>query len=69
VLHLESPSIITSTYKYRMDITLNNCAVTSEPVNAGGPGIIATSITAEATAVGATEPISVAVYDNVSAAY
>ena len=69
VLHLESPSIITAAYKYRMDITLNNCAVTSEPVNVGGAGLIATSITAEATAVGATEPISVAVYDNTSAAY
>ena len=69
VLHLESPSIIASTYKYRMDITLNNCAVTSEPVNVGGSGIITTSITAEATAVGATEPITAAIYDNVNAAY
>ena len=69
VAHLESPSIITAALKYRMDITLNNVAVLTEPVNVGGPGLIALSITGEATAVGATEPISVAIYDATSGAY
>jgi hypothetical protein len=69
VIHLESPSIITAALKYRMDITLNNVAVTSEPVNVGGAGLITTRITVEATSVGATEPIAVDVYDNTSGAY
>jgi hypothetical protein len=69
VIHLESPAIITAALKYRMDITLNNVAVTSEPVNIGGPGLITCSIQCEATAVGATEPISVAIYDATSGAY
>jgi hypothetical protein len=69
VIHLESPSIIATTYKYRMDITLNNVAVISEPIDIGGPGLIACSIQCEATAVGATEPISVAIYDATAGAY
>lgn len=69
VLHLESPEIIASTSKYRMDITLANVAILdkSSPVN--GRGVLMSSISAEATAVGSTEPITAVIYDNVSTAY
>ena len=69
VLHLESPEIIASTSKYRMDVTLNNVAVLECKVNVGGDGILVASITGEATAVGAVEPISAVIYDNTSTAY
>lgn len=70
VLHLESPAIIASTAKYRIDVTLNNVAVKdAPPANVSSDGILSSTISCEATAVGATEPISVAVYDNQSAAY
>lgn len=69
VLHLESPEIITGAYKYRMDITLNNVAITEAKVNVSGKDIITMSCAGEATAVGSTEPISAAIYDNASAAY
>jgi hypothetical protein len=69
VFHLESPSLITGSYKYRMDLTLNNVAITEAKMNVGGPGLITISITGEATAVGATEPISAAIYDATSGAY
>jgi hypothetical protein len=69
VLHLESPDIIVGTSKYRMDITLSNVAVLEASVNVSGADIISMSIKCEATAVGSTEPISVAIYDDISAAY
>lgn len=69
VFHLESPSIIAASSVYRMDITLNNVAITGAKANVGGAGLISMTITGEATAVGSTEPISVAVYDATSAAY
>jgi hypothetical protein len=69
VLHLESPSIIATTYKYRMDITLNNVAVTAQSHNIGSAGIIMTSITGEATEVGATKPMTAVIYDATATAY
>jgi hypothetical protein len=69
VLHLESPAIIAATSKYRMDITLRNVAVLDAKTNVGGPGILTTSITGEATAVGADEPITAVIYDNQATAY
>lgn len=69
VLHLESPSIITGALKYRLDVTLNNVAVLSVKQNVGGAGLITSTIEGEATAVGAIEPISVAIYDATSGAY
>jgi hypothetical protein len=69
VLHLESPSIIATTYKYRMDITLNNVAVTSVSNNVGGAGIIMSTIAGEATEVGATKPMTAVIYDATAAAY
>jgi hypothetical protein len=69
VLHLESPEIITAASKFRADITLANVAILEAKVNIGGPGVIMMSIKAEATAVGATEPISAVIYDNVATAY
>ena len=69
VIHLESPSIIATTYKYHMDLTLNNVAVLSAPVNVGGPGVIMCSISGEATSVGATEPMVAAIYDATAGAY
>jgi len=69
VLHLESPSIIATTYKYRMDITLNNVAITSQAHNIGSAGIITTSITGEATEVGATKPLTAVIYDGTATAY
>lgn len=70
VFHLESPSIIASTAKYRIDATLNNVAVKdAPPPNVSGDGLLSSTISCEATAVGATEPISIAVYDATAAAY
>jgi hypothetical protein len=69
LLHLESPSIIASTNKYRMDVTLNNVAITDEPVNVSGAGILTTKIKGEATAVGSTEPIVAEIYDAQATAY
>ncbi len=69
VLHLESPSIIATTYKYRMDITLNNVAITAQKHNVGAAGIITTSITGEATEVGATKPMTAVIYDATATAY
>lgn len=69
VLHLESPSIITAALKYRMDVTLSNVAVLDQKRNVSGKDIIGMTIKCVATSVGATEPISVAVYDATSAAY
>jgi hypothetical protein len=69
VLHLESPSIITGASKYRMDLTLANVAVLESKVNVGGSGIITMSIKGEATAVGATEPITAVIYDGTATAY
>ncbi len=69
VLHLESPSIIATTYKYRMDLTLNNVAVTAQAHNIGSAGIITTSITGEATEVGATKPMTAVIYDATATAY
>lgn len=69
VLHLESPAIIATTYKYRMDITLNNVAILDAASNVGGKDVITMSWNGEATAVGATEPISIAVYDGTATAY
>jgi hypothetical protein len=69
VLHLESPSIIATTYKYRMDITLNNVAITSVTNNVGAAGIIMASITGEATEVGATKPMTAVIYDATATAY
>lgn len=69
VFHLESPEIIATTYKYRMDITLNNVAILDASVNVNDAGIMMITIKGEATQVGATEPISAVVYDNVATAY
>ncbi|MGD9938613.1 MAG: phage tail tube protein [Clostridia bacterium] len=69
VIHLESPSIITAALKYRMDITLNNVAIMEVKTNVGGPGMLTTSIAGEATAVGATLPVSAVIYDNNAVAY
>lgn len=69
VIHLESPSIIALTHKYRVDITLANVAITEVTTNVGGPGILTTSISGEATAVGATAPCTVVVYDSTAGAY
>lgn len=70
VLHLESPSIITGSSKYRMDVTLNNVAVLeATPGNVNGAGLLVCTIKGEATAVSTTEPISVAVYDGTATAY
>jgi hypothetical protein len=69
ILHYESPSIITAALKYRMDITLNNTAVTSFTRPVTGAGLIGASIDLTATSVGATEPVSIAVYDATSGAY
>lgn len=69
VLHLESPEIIAASSKYRMDLTLNNVAILDQKTNVAGPGILTSTITAEATAVGATEPLVAVVYDNVNTAY
>jgi hypothetical protein len=69
VLHLESPSIITAALKYRLDATLSNVAVIGMSRSVNSSGIITATIKCEATAVGATEPISVAIYDATSAAY
>lgn len=69
VLHLESPSIIATTYKYRMDVTLANVAVIEAPVNVGGKDNIMCQLKLEATAVGATEPITAVVYDAQATAY
>jgi hypothetical protein len=69
VLHLESPSIITGASKYRMDLTLANVAILESKVNVGGSGIITMSIKGEATAVGATEPITAVIYDGTATAY
>jgi hypothetical protein len=69
VIHLESPSLIATTYKYRMDITLNNVAVMDVTGNIGGKDLLTQGIDCEATAVGATEPISVALYDGTATAY
>lgn len=69
VLHLESPEIIAAASKYRMDVTLRNVAILDAKTNVGGPSILTTSISGEATAVGSTEPISAVIYDNQTAAY
>lgn len=69
VLHFESPAIIATTYKHRMDITLNNVAVLGCKTNVGDTGVLMTTINGEATEVGATVPISVVVYDNTAVAY
>jgi hypothetical protein len=69
VLHLESPSIIATTHKYRMDITLSNVAIMDVKTNVGGAGMLTTSITGEATAVGATAPVVAVVYDATATAY
>lgn len=69
VLHFESPAFIATTYKYRMDITLNNVAVLEAKVAVGGAGILTMSIKGEATAVGATAPCAVVVYDATALAY
>lgn len=69
VLHLESPEIIAASSKYRMDVTLRNVAILDVKTNVGGAGVLTTSISGEATAVGSTEPISAVIYDNQSAAY
>lgn len=69
VIHLESPSIIAAASKYRMDVTLNNVAVLEASTNVSGVGLLTISIKGEATAVGATEPISAVIYDNVNTAY
>lgn len=69
VLHLESPEIIAAASKFRMDITLANVAILEAKVNVGGAGLLTMSIKGEATAVGATEPITAVVYDDQSTAY
>lgn len=69
VLHFESPALIATTYKYRMDITLNNVAVLGCKTNVGDTSVLKTTINGEATEVGSTEPISVVVYDNTATAY
>lgn len=69
VIHLESPSIIASTSKYRMDITLNNVAVLEASTNVSGVGLLTMSIKGEATAVSTTEPISAVIYDGTATAY
>lgn len=69
VLHFESPALIATTYKYRMDITLNNVAVTECKTNVGDTGVLMTSLSGEATEVGSTAPISVVVYDATTAQY
>lgn len=69
VLHLESPEIIAVASKYRMDITLNNVAILDADAPIGGPGLVTMTIRGEATAVGATEPITAVIYDNVNTAY
>jgi len=69
IIHLESPSLIATTYKYRMDITLNNVAVLDAKTNVGGAGLLTMSIQGEATAVGSTAPCAVVVYDNTATAY
>jgi len=69
VIHLESPSIITGAQKYRMDITMANVAVKAAKPNVSGAGLITIQLVCEATAVGATEPISIVVYDAQSGAY
>jgi hypothetical protein len=70
VLHLESPEIIASTSKYRVDITLNNVAVLEmPPPNVSGAGVLMQTMKGEATAVGSTEPLQAVIYDNQSTAY
>jgi hypothetical protein len=69
VLHLESPEIITAASKYRMDLTLANVAILEASVNVGGNGLLTINIKGEATAVGATEPITAVIYDGQTAAY
>ena len=69
VLHLESPEIIAVASKYRMDITLANVAIQEAKVNVGGVSLLTMSIKGEATAVGATEPITAVVYDGINTAY
>lgn len=69
VLHLESPAIIAATSKYRADITLRNVAIMEAKTNVGGPGIMSTNISGEATAVGSDEPITAVIYDDQATAY
>lgn len=69
VIHLESPSIIATTYKYRADITLANVAVTAVSGNVHGPGILTATISGEATAVGATAPCTAVIYDATASSY
>jgi hypothetical protein len=69
VLHLESPEIITGASKFRMDLTLANVAITEAKTNVGSAGLLTMSIKGEATAVGATEPITAVIYDGTATAY
>jgi hypothetical protein len=69
VLHVESPEIVAVASKYRMDITLANVAILDRKTNVSGRGVLMSSITSEATAVGATEPITAVIYDGNTAAY
>lgn len=69
VFHLESPSIIATTYKYRMDITLRNVAILEAHPNINDAGYQMIQIKGEATAVGATEPITAVIYDATASEY
>jgi len=69
ILTLLSPSYVTGTSQYKSVITLNNVVIIDQTNNVSGTGVITAKIKAMALSIGATEPVSVAVWDGQSTAY
>lgn len=69
VLTLYSTSMVTGTTPYSIVITIKNAQVTGVVRNVSGAGVITSKVTAKATSVSTTAPITVAVVDGQTAAY
>lgn len=69
VFKLESPSFVTGTTPYSVQITLNNVAVSSVERNVSGTGLMVAKLSGMATSVSTTEPVVAVIIDGTSTAY
>lgn len=68
-LTFKSPSMITGSTPYQITIKMNNIAITDVTSNVGGSGIITSSVSGIALAVGSTAPATVEIIDDTTTAY
>ena len=69
VFKLESPSFVTGTTPYSVQITLNNVAISSVGRNVSSTGLVVAKLSGMATSVSSTEPVVAVIVDGTSAAY